>query len=275
MHKHKLHPPIPAPGAFPYINNLPSTGITPIRHLTFARPSASGGFTDYTARYGALQEEDKQSLFEFYSELDPAPTSEAIHAVAQALRITHLLDVPFIGLSSGQTRRARIAAGLLTQAKCLLVEDPFAGLDIPSRAEIAQLLGKVNEEQMRMILVLRGKGAVGLPEWVSSVARVRDGVVWTGEKGEYLKMAKDEEQTVHQAVADVPASRSSTDAEVPAKREPLVQMRDVTVAYGEKKVCVPVDASCRGIQAEVNNGTGVGQRLLVHIPWRPDTPQGP
>jgi len=245
--KHKLHPAIPFPGAFPYTTSIPDPPNPLIRHLTFSRPSPTGEFTDYTARYGALQEEDRSTLLDFYLSMSSSPSVEQIELVAEKLRITHLLDVPLIGLSSGQTRRSRLAASLLTGARMVLLEDPFAGLDVGSRKDIAELLGKVNsagesgtEEQgrMRTVLVLRGTGLVGMPEWIDKVAKVTGSDVWTGSKEEYIDRAKSHNSKVY-ASAEVYDKSKSVGKETVGhqeRKEPLIYMEDVNVAYGAKKV---------------------------------------
>lgn len=91
---------------------------------------AGGGFTDYTARYYALREkEDKTTLREhLLSEFvtspssdtsaitaspSPAPGTREVEEISKLLNLDKLLDVPLVGLSNGQTRRARIARALV------------------------------------------------------------------------------------------------------------------------------------------------------------------
>lgn len=96
----------------------------------FGTPSQIGEFSDYTARFGALQEEDQVTLhqhFEEYLKEHELPKDETrIRDVAERLQITSLLDRPLIGLSNGQTRRARIARALLKQPRILILEEPFS-----------------------------------------------------------------------------------------------------------------------------------------------------
>lgn len=224
-----------------------------IRHLTFSKPSPTGEFTDYTARYGALQEEDKDTLLQFFQEsLYPAPTGDAIDAVAAILGIRHLLQLPLVALSSGQMRRSRIAAGLLAQPRMLILEDPFAGLDVQSRQQIADMLGAVNSgsqklggnsrgegDAMRLVLSLRGTGAVGMPEYVTHVARVAGGEVDTLEKEEYVDKLKTEGETQH-VVPEVHVNQERT----PEQTVPVVDAQNVSIAYGEKKASTKSPSVC-------------------------------
>jgi len=121
----------------------------------------------------------------------------------------------------------------------LLLEDPFAGLDVGSRRDIGELLGEVNGSTMRTVLVLRGTGEVGMPRWIDKVANVTpDNEVWTGTREEYLERMERDGQGKVFASAEVPRrkdeSRGAT--ETNPKTEPIIYMEDVNVAYGDKKV---------------------------------------
>ncbi|KAJ9090923.1 hypothetical protein QFC19_009349 [Naganishia cerealis] len=293
LSKHRFHPHPPAPGIFPYAFNWAPREHVPgssevvqpppsIRHLTFSKPSATGEFTDFTARYGALQEEDRDTLFQFFREsLFPAPTEDAITAVSHALRIQHLLNLPLVALSSGQTRRSRIAAGLLASPRMLILEDPFAGLDVQSRREIAGMLGAVNsgavdlkgtsqgvpdgqEHAMRLVLSLRGTGIIGLPEYVTHIARVIDNEVETLSKEEYVDGVERQGETQHvvpdmarQPVA-VQDSQHSTD--------PVVDVQGVSIAYGDAKVLDDVSWRIHpGERWHLQGSNGSGKTTLLSL----------
>ena len=247
LSRHRIHPIIPPPGPFPYISHLSSSQSTPansgssarlVRHLGFARPPTSGEFTDYTARYGALQEEDKLSFRETLSALHPPPTRKHIEEVARTMQIDQLLDFPAVSLSSGQTRRARIAAALLTKPVLLLLEDPMAGLDMKSREQVSQILGRVNAEgERRIVLVLRGKGG-SMPKWITDVCEVKNGDVWIGSRVDYERRKSDTEDAGRLEVI-----KDDTNPEAPLQaKEPVVALEDVSISYGEGSR--PVRSAC-------------------------------
>jgi energy-coupling factor transporter ATP-binding protein EcfA2 len=196
-----------------------------IRHLAFARPPPTGDFTDFTARYGALQEEDRLSFRQTLSALHPTPSAEEIEEVAKVMKIHHLLDLPSVSLSSGQTRRARIAAAILTKPVLLLLEDPMAGLDVGSREEVSRTLGELNARgDIRIALVQRGKGKGDVPDWITDVCEVREGNVWVGPRSDW-------EGTREDVIVD--RQDTTLDQVEGSSRDPVVRLQDVFVSYGE------------------------------------------
>lgn len=127
--------------------------------VSFAhRPNAAGGaFYDYTARYGAVRDEDRvtlrQSMFpeesgfvrdsiesfivnkSHHKRHDASPRLEArawrFEELIEKLGLMHLLDLPLVALSNGQTRRARIVKALLEQPDILLLDEPLSTCWVP------------------------------------------------------------------------------------------------------------------------------------------------
>lgn len=95
------------------------------------RLSSSGGeFDDYTARYYAIRDEDKLTVRQHLSASMPVQDADSIDVMAKQLQVDHLLDLPLVTLSNGQTRRARILRALLAKPELLILEEPFSASDI-------------------------------------------------------------------------------------------------------------------------------------------------
>ncbi|MDO5498403.1 MAG: metal ABC transporter ATP-binding protein [Propionibacteriaceae bacterium] len=61
-------------------------------------------------------------------------------------------------LSGGQQQRARIARALATEPDLLVLDEPLAGLDLPSQRGLAALLGDLKDNGMALLVVLHELG---------------------------------------------------------------------------------------------------------------------
>jgi ABC-type molybdate transport system ATPase subunit len=109
--------------------------------VSFANKRTAGGaFYDYTARYGAVREEDRitlrQSMFpetindlKSRTRISLEPTStdhQLFDYLVERMGLGTLLDLPRVALSNGQTRRARILKALLGKPRLLLLDEPLS-----------------------------------------------------------------------------------------------------------------------------------------------------
>ncbi|KAI0090883.1 P-loop containing nucleoside triphosphate hydrolase protein [Irpex rosettiformis] len=256
----RIHPfPPPPGGLFPFLE-----GLDPYHHVdlvSFAhRPRGAGGaFYDYTARYGAVREEDKRTLRETFfpelakplhelalpdllvrSERDAPQDAEHVkkqeaksrlfEKLTDVLGLGEFLDLPMIALSNGQTRRARIVKALLEQPELLILDEPLTGLDIATRSHVLGLLQSLHAENSpHIILGMRPQDPI--PDWTTHLALIRkDGTVHTGPKEAILDAEGD---TLHSGWTAPPEVSHKPTKEA---SEAVVHLSGVNVAYGDRKV---------------------------------------
>ena len=119
-----------AGGLYPF---LAKTGVDPYTRVSYVSFRQRGGaepgtFFDYTARYGAIrEEEDRVTLRDTLSASAAAKNQpELLDVLVNQMGLTGLLDIPTITLSNGQTRRARIVKAILDQPELLLLDEPLS-----------------------------------------------------------------------------------------------------------------------------------------------------
>jgi len=132
--------PSPPAGMFPFLCPSSSgkwrdpSAFISIVSFTHRPRSSGGAFYDYTARYGAVREEDRITLRQ---NMFPDTAEKAVNAendfddLAGKLGLKALLDLPLVALSNGQTRRARILKALLPKPELLLLDEPLSASEIP------------------------------------------------------------------------------------------------------------------------------------------------
>ena len=117
----------------------------------------------YQERFQASDPVTTPSVFAYLADgrdIDPAK----LRAAAERLRLTPHLDRRVLTLSTGQTRRAQVARALSHDPGLLILDDPFAGLDADSAADLSQLVGGLAAGGLPVLLLLGGDP---LPGWVT------------------------------------------------------------------------------------------------------------
>lgn len=87
---------------------------------------------------------------------DRAACDEALARVG----LTGLGRRPMSQLSGGQQQRALIARALAGRADLLVLDEPFAALDVRTQTSLARLLGRLHEQGLTILIVLHELGAM-------------------------------------------------------------------------------------------------------------------
>ncbi len=77
---------------------------------------------------------------------------EAVRWALEQVGLTELANRPLGELSGGQAQRAFIARALAQEAPLLLLDEPFTGVDAASEEAILQLMDRVRERQVTILL---------------------------------------------------------------------------------------------------------------------------
>jgi ABC-type molybdenum transport system ATPase subunit/photorepair protein PhrA len=185
-----------------------------------------------------------------------------------------LLHQPIISLSNGQTRRARICGALVSLARqqksdnsvagttLLVLDQPYSGLDEPSRDELSSLLSDLHARgSPRAILVLRRQD--DLPKGVTHIVDVSaDGKVWSGSRKEW-----------HGSKAQVPQGvkgiRKNNEKDIGVGKkegEEVIMLNNVSVQYGEKVVLDSINLSLfPGSRLIIKGANGSGKTTLLSL----------
>jgi len=111
---------------------------------------------------------------------------ERAHKLMEQLDIGHLANSPFRQLSYGETRRIILARALINRPALLILDEPCAGLDIPTREHFLKTLEKLSAGRTRMIYVTHRIEEI-LP-CITQVLYLKKGRVFAqGDKAAMLK----------------------------------------------------------------------------------------
>ncbi len=170
--------------------------------------------------------------------------------ICDLLSLTALLDHPFVTLSNGETRRMLLARSLLKKPQLLLLDNPFAGLDVRSREVLQQALQTLKTEGVLVVLTT--------PE-----AEIPDSVTH-----------------VHRLPPNNGAKSSAASTAFFLMPDPVVQacdwaieMKNVSVTYGAQKVLDNINWQVRvGEKWALSGLNGSGKSTLLSL-LTADNPQ--
>jgi molybdate transport system ATP-binding protein len=220
----------------------------------------------YQQRFNFVEPHDDLRVDAFLRSGNQA-TDADVDAVVERLGLEALRTLSLIQLSSGQNRRARIARALLARPEWLLLDEPFLGLDVAGRSEVADLLGELIRGGLRVLLITRGD----LPDWVTHVLELdRLAVRWQGTRADFALQRCRRSTCGDAARAAEPElfpDLLSPPVRVPAvDAPPILELRGVHVSYGERAILRDVSWTVRaGERWAVLGPNGSGKSTLLAL----------
>lgn len=209
----------------------------------------SYGHYFYQQRYQATMSDAGPSLHTYLNHAGLLADDTLI----QKLGLASLLDLSFLKLSNGQTRKARIAKALLQRPALLLLDNPFVGLDAASRTDLTNWLSTVIKGETTLVLVTESDD---IPAFVTHVLSL-EGAWWAGPK-KYCPAPAN----LHSSPS-IPALQTPSE---PLDATDVFQLNNITVRYGERLLLSKLTWVVRpGEKWALLGPNGVGKSVLLSL----------
>ena len=202
---------------------------------------------------------------------DPARCS----TLAQQFGITSLLDRRFKYLSTGETRKALLCQALMSEPELLILDEPFDGLDVASRQQLADLLASLHQTGYTLVLVLNRFDEI--PDFVQFAGVLADCTLTeSGEKADLLQQA---------LIAQLAHSEQLDGITLPEPDEPSVSLalptddarivlKDGVVSYNDRPILHGLSWQVKpGEHWQIVGPNGAGKSTLLSL-ITGDHPQG-
>lgn len=174
--------------------------------------------------------------------------------------LDHLIDKSLVTLSNGENKRLQLVKSVLREPDWLILDNPFLGLDVEGRQLLTNCLKKLQEKSIHFILI---NSPADLPSCVNQVIYLENGrISWTGSVSEYdlfksrgFNFSKREflDELIRSSIVFEPFQQA-------------IQMRDVTIKYGNKVVLSRVNWQVQaGDRWALSGPNGSGKSTLLSL----------
>ncbi|MBK6391119.1 MAG: ATP-binding cassette domain-containing protein [Saprospiraceae bacterium] len=209
----------------------------------------------YQQRYNSADAEDTLTVAETLSQYGDESSE-----VLKLMKIEYLLDKPLIQLSNGENKKLQIAQALLRKPRLLIMDQPFVGLDVETRAFMHHLLNSLSSSMTLILVTTAGE----IPECVNKVLLLHQ-----NKPAECLE--KNFFDTLHHTERNKSTRNerlrslvvTTTPVQVP---NPVIAMHKVTIQYGDKIILQDIDwVVQRGERWVLSGANGAGKSTLLSL----------
>ena len=172
---------------------------------------------------------------------DGAEGKKRLNAIAKNIGIETLLERDIRSLSTGEMNTALIVKALIKRPKLLILDEPFDGLDEPSRHVLAKIINDLMGANMQVILITH-RFAEMVPN-ITHVLLLRHGKIFKSGKKEDIFTAANIDRVYEigsRKIQNYPKKMSRIITAAKQKGSPsskiLIEMKNVAVKYGRQQI---------------------------------------
>lgn len=197
---------------------------------------------------------------------DQHPNGAQCHHLARQLGIHALLARRFSALSTGEMHKILLCRTLLSAPDLLILDAPFNGLDVTSRAHLAQWLELLCQQGYTIVCIIDRFAEI--PDFITHVGVLAEcRLVAQGEREQVLRSALVHQLTHNKAVASVTLPVTDTSAVSPPNHlVPLIALQQGCVSWGDKTLIHDLNwCVMPGEHWQIVGPNGAGKSTLLQL----------
>ncbi|MDE6721867.1 MAG: ATP-binding cassette domain-containing protein [Bacteroidaceae bacterium] len=232
----------------------------------------------------------RKTVFDKFVVRDESPEEEAVrmaqeeankremHVELEKMRkhlyeifhLEQLVDKHVILLSSGELRKFQLTKTLLTNPRVLIMDNPFIGLDVTARAQLAEFLTLLTRETNVTVVLVLSK-TDDIPDFITHVVEVKDMKV---EQKVTLDFYREHRVSVparmlsvekEQAIIALPYAEDA-ELDMASGTRQVIDFRKVNIRYGERHILKDlIFTVMNGEHWALSGENGAGKSTLLSI----------
>ena len=188
----------------------------------------------------------------------------------EIFHLEQLMDKHVILLSSGELRKFQLTKTLMTNPRVLIMDNPFIGLDVTARGQLAEFLTVLTREtQVAVVLVLSKTDDI--PDFITHVVEVKD-----MEVGRKMTLQAYEEsrkpvparmlsEEMERAILALDSGEKEAADDSDGSKS-VIEFRHVNIRYGERTILKDLNLTVReGEHWALSGENGAGKSTLLSI----------
>ncbi|MCX8957242.1 molybdate ABC transporter ATP-binding protein ModF [Erwinia psidii] len=199
---------------------------------------------------------------------------ERCQQLADLFGISHLLTRRFKYLSTGETRKTLLCQALMPQPDLLILDEPFEGLDVASRASLAEVLAELHRRGCTVVLILNRFDDI--PAFTRQVGILAEcALTHTGPRDDILAQALIAQLAHSERLQGIVLPEPDTSPNPTlAVDMPPIAMRNVVVSWNDRPVLNNLSWQVNpGEHWQIIGPNGAGKSTLLSLVTG-DHPQG-
>ncbi|MFC0264001.1 ATP-binding cassette domain-containing protein [Fontibacter flavus] len=243
------------------VNSFRDLIATVSQQYTFRNKSNIQNFY-YQQRFNSMESEETSTVLEYLRNVPQHnPGKWTLEKVLQLMRLETLKHKSLIKLSNGETRRLAIGVALMKNPSVLLLDQPLTGLDAKTRESFDTVIKQIIGSGIHLMMTTHRHE---IPESVSHVAVLGEKKIIKVCPRKGFDLQQEDEQGIMGIDQNILAQLLLKNEKVYAS--PIVDLRNVTVKYGEKVILDRVNWTVLPGEKWVLKGeNGKGKSTLISL----------
>jgi molybdate transport system ATP-binding protein len=213
----------------------------------------------YQQRFNSYDTEETETVVQSLGD-----QVERANELFREMGIEYLKDERLIQLSNGENKKLQLLKTRLEDPDVILLDQPFIGLDKETRAWLHLQFNKLIESGTLLVLIT---GTDEIPSCITKVLSLKEGRTSSFQTREEFQKGMPARRNLSGQKSSNPCFQKVTDAgQVMNSMEPVIEMRNVTVQYGNKLILENINWKVVSGQRWLLTGAnGAGKSTLLSL----------